>query len=179
MKTFSSLMGCIVLVGISAVTGAAWAAGPASPQPLPLERLIGTWQGRSETFASPLTQPGHSTAVNVCRWTASHRFVACDQTIEPSDQHDLAVYAVADKKNTYFYCEVDTTMQAYCADHFTIKGNTWIYESAFEYKGKPLMTRTWNRFDSATHYTFEAEASHDGGHHWEVMSRGEATRIRG
>lgn len=175
-------LGRVVLWAFLAATigsEAAAAANPAARTPLALDRLIGTWRGRSETFASPLTRPGRSTAVNVCQWSPSHRFVTCDQTIEPGGRHDLAVYGLGAKSGTYFYCEVDATAQACCVDRLVIKGSTWFYRSTFEYKGQPLTLRTWNRFSSADHYMFAAEISRDHGRHWQMMSRGAATRVHG
>lgn len=141
-----------------------------------LDRFVGTWDSPGTLLATPYTKAGHADAVNVCAWSADHLFVICQQNIRLNTGHEdaISIYTFDEATKTYHFFNVHTSGAT--STKISVAGNTITYSDSFMDKGKNVLTRTLNVWESPNRYRWRSEYSVDAGTTWLLMASGVSTR---
>ncbi|HLJ85782.1 MAG TPA: hypothetical protein VKZ53_03115 [Candidatus Angelobacter sp.] len=138
--------------------------------------FAGRWESKSASKDTAYSKAASIEAKVACAWSPLGKYLVCDQLISiPANQ--LTVFSYNEKEKSYKYCTFNNPGESAHCGVYTIEGNTWTFSNSFEEKGKKVVFRTLNIFDSPGHMTFRSEFSDDG-KTWTTTLEGESRRVK-
>jgi len=176
---------CICSVAISASLHAqAPATSPLDATPPEVQRLayyIGTWKGEGEAKGGPFGPAGKLSSTMTCEWFAGHYHLVCrgSEKGPTGERSFLNIRAYDAKAKAYSDYGISSLGESEYSTGGSIDGNklTFIKELESDGGGKPIKLRYTETQESATSYTYRAEASKEGGQ-WMVIAEGTYTKVK-
>ena len=172
---------CSLALSISSFAQAPTASPIATPPP-EVQRLayyLGTWRGEGETKSGPLGPAGKLSSTMTCDWFAGGFHLVCrgEETGPTGKRKFLNIRAYDEKAKAYTEYGISSLGESEYNTGGSIIGNkrTFVFDSNVE--GKPTKFRYVEVQVSPTFYTYQAEASTDGGP-WTVFAEGKVTKVK-
>jgi uncharacterized protein DUF1579 len=161
------------------------AATAEQPKPGPeVQRLayyLGTWRGEGETKGGPFGPAGKLSSTMTCDWFAGGFHLVCrGEERGPTGKRTFLNIKVYDEKaKAYTEYGISSVGESEYSTGGSIVGNkrTFVKDLDSDVKGKPIKLRYTEEQVSPTFYTYQAEASKDGGP-WTVFAVGKVTKVR-
>lgn len=155
------------------------------PKPGPeVQRLayyLGTWRGEGETKSGPFGPAGKLSSTMTCDWfSAGFHLVCRGEERGPTGKRTfLNILAYDEKAKAYTEYGVSSLGDTEYSTGGSIVGNkrTFVKDLDSDVGAKPTKLRYIELQMSPTFYTYQAEASMDGGP-WTVIAEGKVTKIR-
>src|SRR4029450_1262328 len=179
---------CSLALSISsfaqAPTASPIATTPAATGMSPTNRLayyLGTWRGEGETKGGPFGAAGKLSRTMTCDWFAGGFHLVCrgEETGPTGKRTFLNILAYDEKAKAYTEYGISSLGESEYSTGGSIVGNkrTFVKDLDSDVKGKPTKLRYTEVQVSPTFYTYQAEASKDGGP-WTVIAEGKVTKVR-
>jgi Protein of unknown function (DUF1579) len=155
------------------------------PKPGPeVQRLayhIGTWRGRGETKGGPFGPAGQLSSTITCDWFAGDFQVVCrgEERGPTGKRKFLNILAYDEKAKSYTEYGISSFGDSEYSTGGSIVGNkrTFVKDLDSDAEGKSTKLRYTEVQVSPIFYTYQAEASKDGGP-WTVIAEGKITKVR-
>ena len=155
------------------------------PKPGPeVQRLayyLGIWRGGGETKGGPFGPAGKLSSTMTCDWFAGGFHLVCrgEERGPTGKRTFLNILAYDDKAKAYTEYGISSLGESEYSTGGSIVGNkrTFVKDLDSDVKGKPIKLRYTEVQVSPTFYTYQAEASKDGGP-WTVIAEGKITKVR-
>jgi hypothetical protein len=155
------------------------------PKPGPeVQRLayyLGTWRGEGETKSGPFGPAGKLSSTMTCDWFAGGFHLVCrGEEMGPTGKRTfLNILAYDEKAKAYTEYGISSLGESEYSTGGSIVGNkrTFVKDLDSDVEGKPTKLRYIEVQVSPTFYTYQAEASKDGGP-WTVIAEGKVTKVR-
>jgi len=141
-----------------------------------LALFVGTWKAENDpdsTGKSPVS------AISSCQWSPNGNYLICDQQVtnEGTTTNNLSIYSRNSDKDAFTLTVVGVPGMEPFSIPITYKGDELYYLGSYtDNSGKKVYTRTINRFDSPSSYTFMVQSSADG-EHWVTSMQGKSRKI--
>jgi hypothetical protein len=174
-------MGSFLLI-VAQLT-AAPAATAQEPKPGPeiqkLAYYLGTWRGEGETKGGPFGPAGKLSSTTSCEWFAGGFQLVCrgEETGPTGKRTFLNVRAYDEKAKSYIEFGISSMGESEYNTGGSIIGNKRTFVWNGDMDGKPIKLRYTEVQESPTLYTYQAEASVDGGA-WAVIAEGKVTKVK-
>jgi len=169
------------------LTVACLASGPAAtaqePKPGPevqkLAYYVGTWRGEGETKGGPFGPAGKLSSTISCEWhDGGFQLVCRGQESGPTGKRTfLNIMAYDDEAKAYTEYGISSLGETEYSTGGSLVGNKRSFAWNRDMGGKPLKLRYTEVQESPTFYTYQAEASVDGGP-WTVIAAGKVTKVK-
>ena len=163
------------------------AATPATAQQLKpgpeVQRLayyLGTWRGEGETKGGPFGPAGKLSSTITCDWFAGGFHLVCrgEERGPTGKRTFLNILAYDEKAKAYTEYGISSLGESEYSTGGSIVGNKRTFVKALDSdEGKPIKLRYTEVQVSPTFYTYQAEASKDGGP-WTMIAEGKVTKVR-
>jgi hypothetical protein len=153
------------------------------PKPGPeVQRLayyLGTWEGEGEAKSGPFGPAGKLSSTTTCDWFAGGFHLVCrgEERGPTGKRTFLNIKAYDEKAKAYTEYGISSFGESEYQTGGSIVGNkrTFVFDS--DVQGKPTKFRYIEVQVSPTSYTYQAEASIDGGP-WTVIAEGKVAKVR-
>jgi Protein of unknown function (DUF1579) len=159
------------------------AATAQEPKPGPeVQRLayyLGTWRGEGATKGGPFGPAGKLSSTTSCEWFAGGFQLVCrgEETGPTGTRKFLNIRAYDEKAKAYIEFSISSLGESEYNTGGSIIGNKRAFVWSSDMDGKPLKLRYTEVQESPTFYTYQAEASVDGGP-WAVIAEGKVTKVK-
>jgi hypothetical protein len=156
---------------------------PQQPRPGPeVQRLgyyLGTWRGEGETKGGPFGAAGKLSSTTICEWFAGGFQLVCrGEEIGPTGKRAfLNIRAWDEAAKAYTEYGISSFGETEYDTGGSIVGNTKTFVVDTKAEGKPVKLRYTEVQVSPTLYTYQAEASVDGGS-WTTIAEGKVTKVK-
>jgi Protein of unknown function (DUF1579) len=153
------------------------------PRPAPevskLGYYVGSWQGEGETRGGPLGPAGKLSSTATCEWFAGGFQLVCrgEETGPTGKRTYLNIRAYDEAAKAYTEYGISSFGECEYDTGGSIVGNKRTFVVNSEVGGKPARFRYTEVQVSPTFYTYQAEASVDGGP-WTVIAEGRVTKVK-
>ena len=155
------------------------------PKPGPeVQRLayyLGTWRGEGETKDGPFGPAGKLSSTVTCDWFAGGFYLVCrgEERGPTGKRTFLNILAYDEKAKAYTEYGISSFGESEYSTGGSIVGNkrTFVKDLDSDVEGKLTKLRYTEVQVSPTFYTYQAEASKDGGP-WTVIAEGKVTKVR-
>src|SRR5215475_7902124 len=151
---------------------------------LEVQRLayyLGTWRGEGETKGGPFGAAGKLSSTITCDSFAGGFHVVCrgEERGPTGKRTFLNILAYDEKAKAYTEYGISSLGESEYSTGGSIVGNkrTFVKDLDTDVKEKPIKLRYTEVQMSPTLYTYQAEASKDGGP-WTVIAEGKITKVR-
>ena len=162
--------------------------GPATAQQskpgLEVQRLayyLGTWRGEGETKSGPFGPAGKLSSTMTCDWFAGGFHLVCrgEERGPTGKRTFLNILAYDEKAKAYTEYGISSLGESEYSTGGSIVGNkrTFVKDLDSDVEGKRTKLTYTEVQVSPTFYTYQAEASKDGGP-WTVIAEGKVTKVR-
>jgi len=158
------------------------AAGAQEPAPGPevqkLAYYLGTWQGEGETKGGPFGPAGKLSSTTSCEWFAGGFQLVCrgEENGPTGRRAFLNIRSYDEKAKSYVEYGISSLGESEYNTGGSIIGNQRKFAFSVDMDGKPLGLRYTEVQESPTFFTYQAEASVDGGP-WTVIAEGRVTKV--
>ncbi len=159
----------------------------AAQQPKPgseVQRLayyLGTWRGEGETKGGPFGPAGKLSSTMTCDWFSGGFHLVCrgEERGPTGKRTFLNILSYDEKAKAYTEYGISSLGDSEYSTGGSMVGNkrTFVKDLDSDGKGKPIKLRYTEVQVSPTFYTYQAEASKDGGP-WTVIAEGKVTKVR-
>jgi hypothetical protein len=168
------------LVIIFAVSAAAQMSSTASPELKKLDYFSGTWTSAATIPAGPWGAGGKFTATGTNEWMKGAFFLVshADFSLPPElggSGSAISVYAYDPDKRVDTEDRFDS-IGRHEKRTGTLNGDTWTWNSEFDYAGMTIQSRLTVKTISATSYSTKLEVSSDNGASWTSFWDGTAAK---
>jgi len=159
------------------------AAKAQEPKPGPevqkLAYYLGTWKGEGETKGGPFGPAGKLSSTTTCEWFAGGFHLVCrgEETGPTGTRTFLNIRAYDEKAKAYTEYGISSLGDTEYDTGGSIIGNKRTFVLSNDMNGKPLKLRYTEVLESPTSFTYQAEASVDGGA-WAVIAEGKVTKVK-
>ena len=178
-----SIIVCICSLAFSISSFAqAPTASPIATTPPEVQKLayyLGTWRGQGETKGGPFGPAGELSNTVTCDWFAGGFHLVCrgEEKGSTGERTFLNILAYDEKAKAYTEYGISSLGESEYQTGGSIVGNkkTFVFDSNLG--GKPTKLRYIEVQVSPTLYTYQAEASIDGGL-WTVIAEGKVTKVK-
>ena len=168
-----------------ATTPAATPATAQQPKPGPeVQRLayyLGTWRGEGDTKGGPFGPAGKLSSTITCDWFAGGFHLVCrgEERGPTGKRTFLNILAYDEKTKAYTEYGISSLGESEYSTGGSIVANkrTFVKDLDSDVTGKSIKLRYTEVQVSSTFYTYQAEASKDGGP-WTVIAEGKITKVR-
>ena len=174
---------CSLALSISSFAQAP-TASPIATTPPEVQRLayyLGAWKGEGETKGGPFGPAGKLSSAITCDWFAGGFHLVCrgEERGPTGKRTFLNILAYDEKAKAYTEYGISSLGESEYSTGGSIVGNkrTFVKDLDSDVKGKLIKLRYTEVQVSPTIYTYQAEASKDGGP-WTVIAEGKITKIR-
>jgi Protein of unknown function (DUF1579) len=155
------------------------------PKPGPeVQRLayyLGSWRGEGETKGGPFGPAGKLSSNMTCEWFAGGFHLVCrgEERGPTGKRTFLNILAYDEKAKAYTEYGISSLGDIEYSTGGSIVGNkrTFVKDLDSGVEGNPIKLRYTEVQVSPTLYTYQAEASKDGGP-WTVIAEGKITKVR-
>jgi hypothetical protein len=178
------IIACICSLALS-ISSFAQAPTATAQQPKPgpevqkLGYYLGTWKGEGETKGGPFGPAGRLSSTTTCEWFAGGFHLVCrgEEKGATGTRTFLNIRAYDEKAKAYTEYGISSLGESEYQTGGSIVGNkkTFVFDSDFG--GKPTKLRYTEVQVSPTLYTYQAEASINGGP-WAVIAEGKVTKVK-
>lgn len=171
------------LLLIMAHVAAGQATTTQQPKPGPevqkLAYYLGAWKGEGETKGGPLGPAGKLSSTTTCEWFAGGFHLVCrgEESGPTGKRTFLNIRAYDEKAKAYTEYGISSFGESEYQTGGSIVGNKRIFVFDTDLGGKPTKLRYTEVQVSPTFYTYQAEASIDGGP-WTVFAEGKVTKVK-
>src|SRR5262245_8043743 len=180
MIRFQLSVGSLLLILAGTASGDAAAAEQPKPGPevQKLGYYLGNWRGEGETKGGPFGSPGKLSSTTTCEWFTGGFQLVCrgEETGPTGTRKFLNVRAYDETAKAYTEYGISSFGEAEYNTGGSIVGNKRTFVMNIEADGKPVKLRYTEVQVSPTLFTYQAEASVDGGS-WTVMAEGRVTNV--
>ena len=199
MKRLLVVLAVAVLAAVVLAAGL-WATGWPAPgeaaraaaaaRPAQLQKLdiaIGRWVFHGKTVAAAGAAPGRKAAAWTwradCRWSTDRRYLLCafHNVWAGKPVESLVVDTWNSRDRSYWHYEMFSAGAGGAhpfSSRMTIRGNTWIEQSASERHGQKLRTRIVYVYSSSRRVRVKIQSSRDG-KPWKTLDAGIGVKIAG
>jgi hypothetical protein len=159
------------------------AAAAQQPQPGPevqkLAYYLGTWTGEGEAKSGPFGPGGKLSSTTTCEWFAGGFHLVCrgEEHGPTGTRTFLNLRGYDEKTKTYTEYSISNLGESESNTGGTIVGNKRSFVFDIDADGKPTKLRYVEVQVSPTLFTYQAEASVDGGP-WTTIAEGKVTKVR-
>ena len=173
-------VGSFLLIVAHAASG--HAATPQQPKPGPEVRklgyYLGTWRGEGETKGGPFGPAGKLSSTTTCDWFAGGFQLVCrgEERGPTGKRTFLNIRAYDETANAYTEYGISSFGESEYDTGGSIVGNKKTFVLNAEVEGKPAKLRYIEVQVSPTLFTYQAEASVDGGP-WTMIADGKVTKV--
>jgi hypothetical protein len=158
---------------------------PATEQPKPgpevqkLAYYLGTWKGEGEAKGSSFGPAGKLSSTTTCEWFAGGFHLVCrgEEKGPTGTRTFLNIRAYDEKTKGYTEYGISSLGDTEYQTGGSIIGNKKTFAFNTDLGGKPTKLRYTEVQVSPTLFTYQAEASVDGGP-WTVIAEGKVTKIK-
>ena len=160
-----------------------YAAAAQQPKPsAEVQKLgywLGTWQGEGETKGGPFGAAGKLSSTTTCEWFAGGFHLVCrGQEKGPTGTRTfLNIRGYDEKAKAYTEYGISNFGESEYATGGSIVGNKKTFEQNIEAEGKQVKVRYTEVQVSPTIFTYQAEASVDGGP-WTMIAEGKGRKVK-
>jgi len=174
-------LGSFLLIVAHAASGHA----ATSQQPMPgpeVQRLgyyLGTWRGEGETKGGPFGPAGKLSSTTTCEWFAGGFQLVCrgEERGPTGKRTFLNIRAYDETAKAYTEYGISSFGESEYDTGGSIVGNKKTFVLNSEVEGKPAKLRYTEVQVSPTVFTYQAEASVDGGP-WTMIAEGKVTKVK-
>jgi len=146
-----------------------------------LAYYVGNWKGEGETKGGPFGLAGKLSSTITCDWFAGGFHLECrgEETGPTGKRTFLNILTYDEKAKAYTEYGISSLGESEYSTGGSIVGNkrTFVKDLDTGVEGKPTKLRYIEVQVSPTLYTYQAEASIDGGP-WTVIAEGKITKVR-
>jgi uncharacterized protein DUF1579 len=144
-----------------------------------LAYYLGTWRGEGETKGGPFGAAGKLSSTITCDWFAGGFHLVCrgEERGPTGKRTFLNILAYDEKANAYTEYGISSLGESEYSTGGSMVGNKRTFIKDLDSNGKPTKLRYIEVQVSPTFYTYQAEASIDGGP-WTVIADGKITKVR-
>src|SRR6185295_17203010 len=159
------------------------AANAQEPEPGPeVQRLayyLGAWRGEGATKGGPFGPAGKLSSTTSCEWFPRGFQLVCrgEETGPTGKRKFLNILAYDEKAKAYNEYGISSLGESEYNTGGSIIGNKRTFVWSSDMGGKPVKLRYTEVQESPTCYTYQAEASLDGGP-WAVIAEGKITKVK-
>jgi Protein of unknown function (DUF1579) len=151
---------------------------------LEIQRLayyLGTWRGEGETKSGPFGPAGKLSSTMSCDWFAGGFHLVChgEERGPTGTRTFLNILTYDEKAKAYTEYGISSLGDSEYSTAGSIAGNkrTFVKDLDSDGEGRPTKLRYIEVQVSPTLYTYQAEASIDGGP-WAMIAEGKVTKVR-
>jgi hypothetical protein len=170
-----------LLTSLSAQTPSASPIPTTPPEVQRLAYYLGTWRGEGETKSSPIGPAGKLSSTMTCDWFAGGFHLVCrgEEKGPTGKRTFLNILGYDEKAKAYTDYGISSLGESEYSTGGSIIGNklTFVKDLDSDVKGKSTKLRYTEVQVSPTLYTYQAEASKDGGP-WTVIAESKITKVR-
>jgi hypothetical protein len=176
MKLFTPLM--LILAQLTLVPAARAQEPKPGPEVQKLGYYLGTWRGEGEAKGGPFGPAGKLSSTTSCEWFAGGFQLVCrgEETGPTGKRTFLNLRAYDEKAKAYTEYGISSMGETEYNTGGSIIGNKRTFAWSVDMGGKPLKLRYTEVQESPTLFTYQAEASVDGGP-WAVIAEGKVTKV--
>ena len=147
------------------------------PEVLKLGYYLGTWTGHGQSKGGPFGPAGELSSTTSCEWfTGGYQLVCRGEESGPTGKRQfLNIKAYDEEAKAYVEFGVSSQGESEYSTGGTFAGNQRIFVSNIDMDGKPVKIRYVEEQKSPTSFTYQAEASVDGGP-WTTIAEGEVRK---
>lgn len=174
-------MGWFLLIAAHIASGQA--VSDQQPKPGPevqkLAYYLGTWRGEGEAKSGPLGPAGKLSSTMTCDWFAGGFHLVCrgEESGPTGKRTFLNIKAYDEKTKAYTEYGISNFGESEYNTGGSIVGNKRTFVIDNDVEGKPIKLRYVEVQESPTLFTYQAEASIDGGP-WTVIAEGKVTKVK-
>ena len=151
------------------------------PEVQRLAYYLGNWRGEGETKGGPFGPAGKLSSTITCDWFAGGFHLVCrgEEKGPTGKRTFLNILAYDEKAKAYTEYGISSLGESEYSTGGSIVGNkrTFVKDLDSGVEGKPIKLRYTEVQVSPTLYTYQAEASKDGGP-WTVIAEGKITKVK-
>src|SRR6516162_5504298 len=168
-----------LLTSLSAQTPTASPIPTTPPEVQRLAYYLGTWRGEGETKSSPIGPAGKLSSTITCDWFAGGFHLVCrgEEKGPTGTRTFLNIRAYDEKAKAYTEYGISSLGDSEYQTGGSILGNKRTFVFNIDLEGKPTKLRYTEVQVSPTLFTYQAEASSDGGP-WTVIAEGKVTKVK-
>jgi Protein of unknown function (DUF1579) len=172
---------CSLALSISSFAQAP-TASPIPTTPPEVQKLayyLGTWKGEGETKGGPFGAAGKLSSTTTCDWFAGGFHLVCrgEEKGPTGTRTFLNIRAYDEKAKAYTEYGISSLGESEYQTGGSILGNKKTFVFDTDVGGKPTKLRYTEVQVSPTLFTYQAEASIDGGP-WTVIAEGKVTKVK-
>ena len=151
----------------------------APPEVQRLAYYLGTWKGEGETKGGPFGPAGKLSSTTTCEWVAGGFHLVCrgEERGPTGTRTFLNIRAYDEKAKAYTEYGISSLGESEYQTGGSIVGNKKIFVFDSDAEGKHSKLRYTEVQVSPTLFTYQAEASIDGGP-WTVIAEGKVTKAK-
>lgn len=171
---------CLLIVAQLTLAPAAKAQEPEpGPEVQKLAYYLGTWRGEGATKGGPFGPAGKLSSTTSCEWFTGGFQLVCrgEETGPTGTRTFLNIRAYDEKAKAYTEYSVSSLGETEYNTGGSIIGNKRTFAFSSDMGGKPLRIRYTEVQESPTLFTYQAEASIDGGP-WAMIAEGKVTKVK-
>jgi uncharacterized protein DUF1579 len=174
-------IGSFLLIVAHVVSGHAATAQQPKPGPevQKLGYYLGTWRGEGETKGGPFGPAGKLSSTTTCEWFAGGFQLVCrgEQGGPTGKRTFLNIRSYDETAKSYTEYGISNFGESEYTTGGSIVGNKKTFVMNSEMEGKPVKMRYTEVQVSPTLFTYQAEASVDGGP-WTMIAEGKVTKVK-
>jgi hypothetical protein len=173
-------MGSFLLIVAHAASGDTAIAQQPKPGP-EVQRLgyyLGTWRGEGETKGGPFGPAGRLSSTTTCEWFAGGFQLVCrgEETGPTGKRIFLNIRAYDETAKAYTEYGISSFGESEYDTGGSIVGNKRTFVLDIDFDGKPAKLSYTEVQVSPMSFTYQAEASIDGGP-WTAIAEGKVTKV--
>lgn len=175
-----TLSSCLLIAALAAFGYEATAQQPKpGPEVRKLGYYVGTWRGEGETKGGPFGPAGKLSSTMTCEWFAGGFQLVCrgEERGPTGERTFLNVRAYDETARAYTDYGISSFGESEYDTGGSIAGNKRTFVLTKEMGGKPVKLRYTEVQVSPTFFTYQAEASVDGGP-WTTIAEGKVTKVK-
>ena len=174
-------VGSLLLIMVNIASGQATADQQPKPGPevQKLGYYLGTWKGEGETKGGPFGPAGKLSSTTTCEWFPGTFHLVCrgEEKGPTGTRTFLNIKTFDEKAKAYTEYGISSLGESEYQTGGTIVGNKRSFVFDTDLGGKPTKLRYTEVQVSPTLFTYQAEASIDGGP-WTTIAEGKVTKVK-
>ncbi len=174
-------MGWLLLIMVNIASGQTTTDQQPKPGPevQKLGYYLGTWKGEGETKGGPFGPAGKLSSTTTCEWFAGGFHLVCrgEEKGPTGTRTFLNIKTFDEKAKAYTEYGISSLGESEYQTGGTIVGNKRSFVFDTDLGGKSTKLRYSEVQVSPTLFTYQAEASIDGGP-WTVIAEGKVTKVK-
>jgi hypothetical protein len=149
------------------------------PEVQKLAYWLGTWKGEGETKGGPFGPAGKLSSTTTCEWFTGGFHLVCrgEETGPTGTRTFLNIRSYDEKTKSYVEYGISNYGDSEYQTGGTIEGNKKTFAFDIDMGGKPTKISYVEVQMSPTLFTYQVEASIDGGP-WTMIAEGKVTKVK-